>query len=226
MRRARALTSAELSFCFCAGFGLDSDPAPAVDMRSEARPNDRTAQLMISHRLAISPDAAVRARHLLTAQPSAVVSRSGRSADPGRGRQRQGAARRERHPSVVSGLDHQDHDRLCDAARRQGRPDHARQAAHGLAQRGRAAAGQDGLPAGHHGDGRQRPQDADGEVGERHGGRARRRRRRLDRELRRPDEPSRAAARHDAVELRQSERPAGRRPGHLGARHGDPGARA
>ena len=28
------------------------------------------------------------------------------------------------------------------------------------------------------------------------------------------------AARHDAIELRQSERPAGRRPDHLGARHG------
>ena len=32
----------------------------------------------------------------------------------------------------------------------------------------------------------------------------------------------RAAARHDADELRQSERPAGRRPDHLGARSGDP----
>ena len=35
----------------------------------------------------------------------------------------------------------------------------------------------------------------------------------------------RAAARHDADELRQSERPAGRRPDHLGARPRHPGAR-
>ena len=46
---------------------------------------------------------------------------------------------------------------------------------------------------------RQRAQDADGEVRERHGGRDCRRRRRLDRGLRRPDERQRAAARHDAV---------------------------
>ena len=32
------------------------------------------------------------------------------------------------------------------------------------------------------------------------------------------------AARHDAIHFRQSERPAGRRADHLGARHGDPGA--
>ena len=45
---------------------------------------------------------------------------------------------------------------------------------------------------------RQRAQDADGEIGQRHGGGDRRRRRRLDRGLRRHDERQRAPARHDA----------------------------
>ena len=40
------------------------------------------------------------------------------------------------------------------------------------------------------------------------------------------DERDRAPARHGAVELRQSERPAGRRADHLGARSRHPGARA
>ena len=47
----------------------------------------------------------------------------------------------------------------------------------------------------------------------------------LDREIRRRHERGLAPPRHDAVELGQSERSAGRRADHLGARHGDAGAR-
>ena len=77
----------------------------------------------------------------------------------------------------------------------------------------------------HSGHRRQRAQDDDGAVGQRHGRGARRRRRRFDRRLLRHDESDRAKARHDADQLRQPERPAGRRPDHLGARSCDPGAR-
>ena len=97
----------------------------------------------------------------------------------------------------------------------------------GLAERGGAGAGQDGLPARHPGHRRQRAQDADGEVGERHGGRARRRRRPA-RSRTSPTTMNRRARRlgMTQIDLRQSERPAGRRPDHLGARPGHPGARA
>ncbi len=110
-------------------------------------------------------------------------------------------------------------------ARGQGRPDHPRHAVVGLANAAAQNPVKMGFPTGTR-DRRQRAQDADGEVGERHRGRAGRRRRRLDRELRRSDELQCAPARHDAIELRQSERAAGRRADHLGARHGHPGARA
>ena len=55
--------------------------------------------------------------------------------------------------------------------------------ADGVAGRGLAVAVQDGLPSGHPGHRRQRAQDDDGEVGQRHGRGARRRRRRLGRRL-------------------------------------------
>ena len=97
--------------------------------------------------------------------------------------------------------------------------------ADGVAGRGLAVAVQDGLPSGHSGHRRQRAEDDDGEVGQRHGRGARRRRRRIGRRLLGDDEPDRAEARHDADELRQSERPAGGRPDHFGARSRDPGAR-
>ncbi len=146
------------------------------------------------------------------------VSCCGGSAAPDRGRQRQGAVRRECDAALVSCFPHQADDRLCHFARGEGRPHHARQAAHGVRQRVVASAGEDGLPGRHRADRRQRPQDDDGEVGERHGGRARRRRRRLGRRLRRADESDRPAAGHDADELRQPERSAERRPDRVGAR--------
>jgi D-alanyl-D-alanine carboxypeptidase len=70
---------------------------------------------------------------------------------------------------------------------------HARHAADGVAGRGLAVAVEDGLPAGHAGHRRQRAEDDDGEVGQRHGRGARRRRRRIDRRLLGDDEPDRAA---------------------------------
>ena len=91
-------------------------------------------------------------------------------------------------------------------------------AAHGLADRGLAGALEDGLQAGHHRHAGERAGDDDGEVGQRHGRGDRRGRRRLDREILRRDEQERAAPRHDADDLRQSERPACGRPDHLGAR--------
>ena len=57
---------------------------------------------------------------------------------------------------------------------------------------------------------RQRAEDDDGEVGERHRRRRRRDGRRQRRRLRRPHERRGAAARHDALAFRQSERPARR----------------
>ena len=89
-----------------------------------------------------------------------------------------------------------------------------------------AGAVEDGLQARQPGHRRQRAEDADGEVGQRHGRGARRRRFRLGREFLRRDEPDQPAARHDPVELGQSERPAGRRADHLGARPRDPRPRA
>ena len=86
---------------------------------------------------------------------------------------------------MVSGLDHQADDALHDAERDQGPPHHFRHVVHRIAQRHRAGADQDGLPGRHAGDRRQCAQDDDGEVGQRHGGAARRRHRRLDRRFRR-----------------------------------------
>ncbi len=105
-------------------------------------------------------------------------------------------------------------------------PADARDGSQGVGHRRGSAAGQDGLSGRHAGHGRQRAQDAAGALVERHGRGPGRRRRRLGRGLRGRDERDRAPARHGAVELRQSERPAGRRTGDLGARPRDPGPRA
>src|SRR5262245_52137894 len=123
--------------------------------------------------------------------------RGGRSTARDRSRERQGSLRPERRPAVVSRLRHQAHDRLCDAARGQGGPACPRYATHGFTERGGAIAREDGIRRRHRGHRRQRAQDADGEIGKRHGGRARGGRRRLDRELRRRDERQCAPPRHD-----------------------------
>ena len=150
-----------------------------------------------------------------------------RSATTDRSLHRQSAARGKRHLSVVPGLGHQINDRLHDAARDQGRPHLAQYIADGIAQRGGAAADQDGLQA-------SAPlltldnalkmlmvkSANDMAVDDC------RRRRRLDRGFCRPDERQCAPARHDAEQFRQPERPAGGKPRHLGARSRHPGARA
>jgi len=92
------------------------------------------------------------------------------SAAVGRGRLRQGDPGRERHLSVVSGVRHQADDDLCDAEGVARPPDQSRNSVYGIAQRGGAAAVEDGLQGRHPGHGRQCPQDAAGAFGERHGG--------------------------------------------------------
>ncbi len=182
-----------------ARIGLDSLISLQTDLASRQsgrrtfpRPaQQRTTPLQFSRDRSL-PNPDVRGRGLRRTSLRGDTRRR-RSAAVGRGRQRQGAARRERHLSLVSGLDHQDHDRLRDAARGQGGPAHPRQAdRRSRPTRWRRSRSRWDSRR-HHGHRRQCAQDADGEVGERHGGRARRRRRRLDRELRRPDEPECAA---------------------------------
>src|SRR6516162_5411581 len=73
---------------------------------------------------------------------------AGGSAAGDRSRQRQGSLCPERRPSVVSRLRHQAHDRLCDAARRQGGPPQPRNAAYGFAERDGAVAVKMGFAVG------------------------------------------------------------------------------
>ena len=142
---------------WCPVFGLDSATIAANCLWnfrvSEARPDQSDRESC-----SIRPDSApartlilafgrLRDRH--SAGPLADA-RQRRSAAAGRRRQRQGPARRERDRAVVSGLGHQADDHLRDAAGGQGRAHHARHAAHRVAQRGGAAARQDGLPRRHH----------------------------------------------------------------------------
>src|SRR3954452_14763924 len=103
---------------------------------------------------------------------------TGGSAVTDRGRYRQGAAGRKRHRALVPGVALQADDGLCHAEGGQGRTHLARYAADGLACRGLAITLQDGFQARHPGHGRQRPQDDAGEVGQRYGRSAGRRRRR------------------------------------------------
>ncbi len=117
-------------------------------------------------------------RNLARAEP-----RRRRSVARDRSRERQGSFCPECRVSLVSRLRHQADDGLCDAACGQGGASQPRHAACGFLERGGAVAGEDGVRRWHHRDRGQCTQDVDGEIGERHGGRTRRRRRRLDREL-------------------------------------------
>ncbi len=87
-----------------------------------------------------------------------------------------------------------------------------------------AAALEDGLQARDADPPRQRPENPDGQVGERRCRDRRRKPRRLDRGLRGHDERHRPAGRHAGKLLRQSTRSAGRAAADLGAGHGDPRA--
>ena len=156
----------------------------------------------------------------------AATRGAGGSAIIDRGIHRQGAACRERHLSLVSGLGHQIDDRLHDAARHQGTPHRFRYAADHVAQCGGAAADQNGLQARHHRHRRQRAEDADGQIRQRYRGSDCRRGRRLARGLRRHDEYQCPPAWHVAIPFHQSERTAGGKSRHLGARSRHSGARA
>ena len=83
-----------------------------------------------------------------------------------------------------------------------------------------------GLPPGHAGDARQRPEDVDGEVAERHRRHHRGRHLGVGAGLRRRDERLRGQDRPARIPFRQSERAARPEPLVLGPRHGDdrPGA--
>jgi len=79
-----------------------------------------------------------------------------------------------------------------------------------------------GFPPGYAGYRRKRAGDDDGEVGQRTWPWCSTKASRFDRRLLALMKPERAAARHDANQLRQSERAARGRPDHVGARSGDP----
>ena len=139
---------------------------------------------------------------------------------------RQGAAGRKRHLSLVPGLGHQADDHLHDPARGAAAQDQPEYADHHDARRGGAGTEQDGAAGRHQAHHRQRPEDAAGQIGERRRGRHRRGSRRLDPEIRRPDERQCGASRHDPEPFRQSERTAGGTSCHLGARSRHSGPRA
>ncbi len=223
--KARRGIHADMLLCLPAAFGLDSESAPPDTVEPprsfEARRTEPDRDAAIC-RSPILPQRGPRGRHPRNRPDRRAPVRA--EAHPARrSRHRQGAARRERHDALVSGLDHQADDDLC---RRCRRSKDRRLTLDTLLtvspQRGRAAAVQDGLQGRH-----QVTLDnalkmlmvksandmavvlAEGVS-------------RLGRGLRRRDERASRAPRHDAVELGQSERPAGRRADHLGARHGDP----
>src|SRR5262249_36638763 len=98
-----------------------------------------------------------------------------------------------------------------------------RLAVYGVGERGRPAAHQDGIPGWNPGHGRQRPQNADGALGQRYGCAAGRRPRWLDRGLRDRDDPDGPTARNYAIEIRAPPRVTGRGTNYLRPRPGDPG---
>ena len=111
---------------------------------------------------------------------------------------RKGPARQQRDHAVASRFHHQADDALHDAERAARSAHHGRHAVHGVGQCGDAIAHQDGLSARHAGHHRQRAQDDDGEVGERHGDDARRRTWRHGRPICPGNDRHRASPGHDA----------------------------
>ena len=169
-------------------------------------------------------------RHLLLAAVLAVLASPRPAAAEalliGRGGQRQGAARRERDLSVVSGLGHQADDAYVTLKAVTRPPHHPRHGVHGLAERGRPAPSKMGFKAGTqltvdnalkmmlvHSANDMAVVLAEGVGGS------------IEEFA---DEMNATAQRLGMTQThyRQSQRPARRRPDHLGARSRHPGPRA
>ncbi len=130
------------------------------------------------------------------------------------------------HRTLVPGVAHQAHDRLCCAQRGARRPHHNGHAADGVGPGRQHGTLEDGVQAGHAGDARQCSQDADGKVAQRHRCHDRGGCRRLCRRLCRSDEQLCGPFGLARIALRQSERPTRSEPLQLGTRHGDDRARS